>query len=363
MAEPSLQRLHQELELASCSGAGLGPLAPLVARLVAGIVGAENCVIAWGYVNGAPSCGYSMVFTPSTLDFFTNGYQHLFKGEHERTSAWVAAQRGHPVGQMLKPPRGYFHSNTFNLLIRSLSLHHTLDARIEVDSMALAVLGLFRPLSQPFGEDDAKRLQDLLPALQRVAQASTPADSGGRTRKGYLLVDSAGERILMADSAARELLLHSFLVGHGIPASGLLEKAPLFVRELCRRLVAQPDAAHSHETEVAGGILRTSASHMGACTTSAPGAAGNGTGHGGGILVRMEFTQPQVVGVIQTISQFKLSPLQGHIALFAARGGRRMDCAAQHGISAEALKKHLREIYAVTGAPDWDALHLALLGR
>ena len=77
----------------------------------------------------------------------------------------------------------------------------------------------------------------------------------------------------------------------------------------------------------------------------------------------MEFTQPQVVGVIQTISQFKLSPLQGHIALFAARGGRRMDCAAQHGISAEALKKHLREIYAVTGAPDWDALHLALLGR
>ncbi|RYF31130.1 MAG: hypothetical protein EOO23_03455 [Comamonadaceae bacterium] len=347
MARPTDRENRRQLDLLSYSGAGLGPLAPSLAKLLCDIIGGESCVIGWGYQNGAPNCGYAQVATPSTLDCFTNQYQSLFLGAHEYTSAWIAAQTGYPVGKMLNPDRRFFRSNTFNLMIRGIALHHTLDLRVDVGGITEAVVGLFRPVANPFSETDAERLMGLLPALQRIS-ANRASEEQGHVEAGYLLVDSGGDRILMADESASRLLRASFLVGHQIPVAGPIEHAPLFVRKLCRQLQAQPASCPTHLTEVAGGTLRATARYMGTTAADPPEAAS--------ILVALQITFPGVLDIVDKIARLKLSPMQGRIALYAARGGRRKDCAHLQAVSQEALKKHLRHIYAATGTSGWDEL-------
>ena len=79
------------------------------------------------------------------------------------------------------------------------------------------------------------------------------------------------------------------------------------------------------------------------------------------MLVTLVLQQPRAARVVREISALGLSPLQGRLALYAAAGGQRAACAQQHQISAEALKKHLRQLYAACGVQEWSALQNHLL--
>jgi hypothetical protein len=58
----------------------------------------------------------------------------------------------------------------------------------------------------------------------------------------------------------------------------------------------------------------------------------------------------------ERLSVLALTLLQKQVALFAAQGGLRIDCEERFGVSQEALKKHLRTIYNVTGVANWAGL-------
>ena len=58
----------------------------------------------------------------------------------------------------------------------------------------------------------------------------------------------------------------------------------------------------------------------------------------------------------ERLSTLPLTLLQKQVALFAAQGGLRTDCEDRFGVSQEALKKHLRTIYDVTGVANWTGL-------
>ena len=79
------------------------------------------------------------------------------------------------------------------------------------------------------------------------------------------------------------------------------------------------------------------------------------------VLVTLVLQQPRAARVVREISALGLSPLLGRLALYAAAGGQRAACAQQHQISAEALKKHLRQLYAACGVQEWSALQNHLL--
>ena len=79
------------------------------------------------------------------------------------------------------------------------------------------------------------------------------------------------------------------------------------------------------------------------------------------ILVALELQQPRATRVVRTICELDLSPLQSKIALYAAGGGRRNGCAKECQVSAEALKKHLRQIYAACRAQEWSDVQAHLL--
>lgn len=344
-----------EMDLLSSSGAGIAPLAPRLANLMRRIIGAEACVLCWVDANGLPIGVYSEIHVPEATDLFTNEF-HLFVGPNECNSVWLAKQKGSPSGHLLNLGPAYFRSNTFNLLLRGTGLRHQLDLRVDVDGTAQVTMVMFRAPAQPFAEADVKKLLSLLPSLRRALQvnASGAAWSGAQAHSGHLLISADGELVEMISAEALSLLQSALLMGQDFYRLKLLQRPPRFMRTLCAELRDAAECSARMQIDVAGGAFFITATWM-------SGVAVAGTG-GRSILVTLEHRLTSAVPVASAIVGLQLSPLQSRIAMYAAGGGRRADCSAHHKVSTEALKKHLREIYAATGAADWDALPLALVG-
>ena len=79
-------------------------------------------------------------------------------------------------------------------------------------------------------------------------------------------------------------------------------------------------------------------------------------------LIEVQLQRPRQIEVIRRVLAWKLSPLQREIAMLAGLGRPRADCLVRLGVSAEALKKHLRAIFAESGAHDWASLVQVLRG-
>ncbi len=345
---------RRELELLSHTGVGLPAVAPAVAALLRQLVGAQTCVIMWVDPSGMPTGVHHEHPNEATQALFMNEYERLFSGEGEINVSWAARQRGPACGLMLSPPSAYYRSNTYNLLIRGDHYRYMLDLRIDVGGVTQAVAALCRPPGKAFDVGDVTTLNSLLPALQRacVKTSAALAWEHHSSTNGHLLVSADGQRIEMGNEQGVALIRDSRLVGHGIELFGAMGAAPRFVRELCADLVSGGRTNAESTIDVPGGALHCTASWMTAPVGHAAGARQ--------ILVTLARQQPGAAQVVRGISSLGLSPLQSRIALYAASGGARDACATAHQVSAEALKKHLRQIYAASGATEWDSLGSAL---
>lgn len=354
-SEPRQLQWRQELELLSRTGVGLPAMAPALAALIRQMVGAQNCLITWVDADGHPVGVYNEHPVEATDALCINGYERLFSGDKEIGVSWVARQRGPACGRLLSPPSAYFRSNTYNLLIRGDHYRHMLDLRVDVGGIARAVVALCRPAGKAFNESDAVQLRSLLPVLQRVC---VKVGNGLENRPsgsaiGHLLVSGDGQRIHLADENGITLLRSSRLVSQQIELLGVMQTVPRFVQELCLRLNPPAQARVQSSVEVPGGVLMCSASWMGANVAQTFLQSRQ-------ILVTLQHRQAQADQVVREICSLALSPMQSRIALYAAVGGRRDACAAAHQISGDALKKHLRKIYAASGAQEWADLQARL---
>lgn len=346
---------RRELDLLSRTGVGLPAVAPAIAALIRQIVGAQTCVIMWVDSKGMPIGVFHEHPNEATQALFMNEYERLFSGDKEINVSWAARQRGRACGRLLTPPAAYFRSNTYNLLVRGDHYRYMLDLRIDVDGVARAVVALCRPPGKAFDENDAVALNSLLPALQRACLKTANAleQNGCEGGTGHLMVSSDGQHIHMANETGIALVRKSRLVGQRIQLLGAMETVPDFVRDLCVQLHSTEQAAVHSTVEVPGGALKCSASWM---SVSLPPALPQLRQ----ILVTLELQQPRAVRLVRGICELGLSPLQSRIALYAASGGRRDGCAKECQVSAEALKKHLRQIYAACGAQEWTDLQIRL---
>lgn len=137
---------------------------------------------------------------------------------------------------------------------------------------------------------------------------------------------------------------------------------PQFIQRLCVQLTDKTSAQARLELDVVGGHLIITASWLAPTVVlNAPSMLNtNDPSITQSILVTIAFQKPAAIDLVRNIVQLGLSPLQGRIAMFAATGGNRIGCAAHHAVSKEALKKHLREIYASSRCADWQELALML---
>jgi hypothetical protein len=308
--------------------------------------------VFWLDDQGMPEGFFHEDSPPAVQALFLDEFERLFVGPDEMNVLALAQRKDAALGHLVAPQASYFRSNTFNLLVRPSGHQHCLDLRVEVQGRPRAVVLLFRAPGRPFGTVEAACLQQVLPALRQaiVHAPNLGASEGQILASGHLLVDTLGTQILWHDAAALTLLSQANLAGTGYLKTRPLAAPPPLVAGLCSSLAAGlPVAVSQHP--VPGGWLQLQARAMQAGTPGVSAA----------VLVTLQHWQPQPLGVAQRVAALPLSPLQREITLLAGLGQPRACCGPALGVSPEALKKHLKAIYATTGCADWGQLqqHLA----
>lgn len=345
-----------ELDLLCRSGAGLVVIASQVCRLVRELVGGDAASLFWLDEKGMPEGVFHENPPAQAQELFLNEFGRLFVGPGEVNVLHIAQMpQSLPVGNLLAPDRSYFKSNTFNLLVRPSGHHHTLDLGVRLDGRTRAMVMLFRPEGWPFSDPCVRKMQRLEPFLRR---ALSEQRSHGRWNmnlaqpqlSGHLLLERPGSsrtgwQVRMAGGQALSILRECTLVGQGLPWNGPVVNVPLFLQRACDEYSAHKphDLA---PLQVPAGLVRMELTPMHA----------SGAHAAPGMLVSLGLYAIRHIQLVHRVMGLPLSPLQREIALHAAAGGRRADCESVIGVRDEALKTHLKKIYAATGVKDWTEL-------
>ncbi|HZZ86829.1 MAG TPA: hypothetical protein VFE13_00710, partial [Caulobacteraceae bacterium] len=201
---------------------------------------------------------------------------------------------------------------------------------------------------RPFLEEDVEAAQPIRILLEQALSAERQEvvwrSQGSRT--SHFVTDVRGERLLAINDEAEALLNRSHLLRQNVPMARSPREAPAFSRALAAML-AQGAPAQMQLPVVDGRlVVRASTSQR----VDAEGAEPLQ------MFVSVDLEVAVNVLAAERLSALPLTLLQKQVALFAAQGGLRSDCEERFGVSQEALKKHLRTIYNVTGAANWAGL-------
>ncbi|WP_312305459.1 hypothetical protein [Pulveribacter sp.] len=337
------QRQWHALGMLCALGLGLAPIAPEVCAALRTLVGADAAALFWLDAQGRPE-GFFHEDSPAEVqDLFLNEFERLFAGPGEVNVHTLARADGPRIGRLMAPDAQYLRSNSYNLLVRASGHQHTLDLRVEAGGRTRAIAMLFRASGAGFTDQDAVLLERASGWLARAFAgplASLPSQVSPASPVGHVVLDAAGQRPLFADEAAAQLLRQANLPGLGLHAAAHVALPP----DLRGRLgVARP--GDSARIAVPGGWLDASLS------TLHP-LAGGTAQH----LVTLRLQRASGAHVVARVLALPLSPLQREIAVLAGLGHARADSLRLAGVGEAALKKHLRAIFAATGASDWDDL-------
>ena len=357
-------RLLKDLNLLVSTGLGPAPIAPALCSLLFKIMGAEAGGMCWFSERGAPEGFYQQGSSREVEELFMNHYEELFFGPHEYTPFWSVRNQGRGIGKGWLAGREYLRSNTFNLLIKPSHFYFLLDAVVDVADVPRLTACFFRAAQNPFTEADAKKLTALIPVLRRIVHKHpNPMIVQSKvTDGGHMLVSHDGTSVEMIDASAEQILSTIRLFNQNIATIPRFSKPPIFIQSLCDQLRLQHPASASARTEIAmaGGTLAVTAKRLTSApqTMPAPFSEDKTTivELEKKILVAVHFKPAGAIDVVQGISALGLSPLQSRIAMYAAAGGSRTNCALHHRVSNEALKKHLREILSAAHCADWHEL-------
>lgn len=363
---PSFQESQlKQLGLLIESGSGVAHIAPALSAFLCKLVGAEAGGLSWFSESGTPEGFYQRGSTREAELLFMNRYEELFSGPDEYTPFWSLRNKGDGIIHTGQASQSYLRSNTFNLLVKPSHCHFLLCVLVTLNGVPRLSVCFFREVKNPFSEADAHRVTALIPLLRSAVgkQANALADCGNsHSESGFLLVSRDGERIEMIDEAATGLLTTVKLFHQNISAISELLAPPRFIQQLCEQLRQQNMPSAQTTIDLAGGALVVTAKWLN--QASEPNCQAHDiapdTAPVSKVLVELYFRRSRANEVVQIISGMSLSPLQGRIAMYAAKGGSRIECAAHHQVSSEALKKHLREIYAASSCADWHELAATL---
>jgi len=339
------KRKWQELDLLCRTGAGLAAIAPIACRILRELVGADAAALFWIDRSGLPEGFFHEDSPAEARDLFVNEFERLFLGPAEINVAALAKPSVKPGGRLLAPPSEYFRSNTFNLLVRASGHHHALDLRIDHEGRARAIVLLFRAVGRrAFTEADLASLNSTAgPLTWALDDATAEEEWEPASRKGLVLVDASGSRLLMINDSADEILRSVNTVGQDIQITGPIHTPPRFIRRVCAEL-AQGGAPRAILPMPSGRLVVT------------PERLRTPQGDDGAILVSMQAETPRSLRVFEQLMAYDLSPKQRGIMMSAALGHDRSETAARTRTSEEAMKKHLGSIYEATGARSWDAM-------
>jgi hypothetical protein len=341
------RRDMEHLRLLCRCGAGLPAIAGPFCRLSRDIIGADSAALFWLGDDRKAAGFFHDKAPPELKDLFVTRFDELFGSPDQITMYDFINEGGASIGKTLADGflERWLKGNIHRYLCVPLKHYHMLEMRIERHGQGCAGLFAWNPEERPFTKRDVA----LWSPVQALAEHAARADESQQVwRKvgeglGHFITDISGRTLVAIDPEAESFLKDGHLLLQNVSMTGPVNDAPSFAWSLAEQLAVQ--ATSSVTLSVANGRLVARATRT---RTVRSGEVMPEMMH-----VALHREVATNVLAVEYLMNLSLTPFQREIALFAMTGGARSDCSAELGASDEALKKHLRPIFAATGATRW----------
>jgi hypothetical protein len=349
-------RSWARLRLLSCAGLDVMSAAPELFAVVHELVPGAACALFLTDADGTPH-GFHHEDSPAAVRSLFQAEPQLFKGPDELNVFQLVGRRGSPkVGQLLEPPRSYFASNTYQLLVRASGHHHSLDVRLEPDGAAAGMLALFRAPGRGFDGDEAAQVQRIGLHLEHALRAqpaggqSVGGDLPGSFDEEAMLVARPDGSVMFASDAAHAMLGALPLVGPAWPDRRRLPLLALHLIERLRDPARFPDRLPFARWAVAGGFIEATAQWLGAQAAVAGAAAEGAQAFAEGLIgIVLRRRSPEPLRVWRRLRAVALAPQAMEAAFWLALTGERDAVRSRMGLSEAVMKDCLKAVYAELG--------------
>ena len=327
------------------SGAGLQAIVGPLCHAVRDLIAAAGAAMFWLDGVDLLPAGFYHDSAPAELkDFFIAKLEELFIDPAEITSVSLINGDGPLIGKMLRPgeTERFWRGKIYQYLCAPLDHHHMLDMALRRHGQGAALFVAWNPRDRPFTRAHATMLEPVHRLIEQAlasdgAQTSWIAQDTGQ---GHFITDLTGRDLIAVHPDAERMLMDSHLLRQRVSMTTPTDIAPAFAAQLAAEL-ANGSAAVMH-LPVANGrlVARASRTRLVNAEQSL-------------MYVALHREVARNVLAVEYVMRLPLTALQREIALFAMTGGQRSDCAAEFGVSDEALKKHLRPIFSATATGRW----------
>jgi len=350
MASKKNIRQWSQLRMLCCSGLDLMAIAPDAFTIAHDLVPNAASALFLTSHHGEQQATYHED-CPDDVQALCASDGSLFAGPTELNLQRLLTNRRAPkVGQLWKPPREYFSSNTYQLLVRGCGHHHTIEARLEVNGRPLGMVSLFRETGLGFDEQDLVDLGRIAQYFEHAAKlhASVPDQPDSDAELQAMVVANTRGEVVFSSLAANALLNDIPLTGSQWPDRRKLPIACLRLIDILKDNDQFAWQMPSCTLPLPGGTLDLHAQWMlppGGAVSDDPLAISD---HG---LVGITLTRrtPLPLRVWRNLCAAPLSPRQMEVAFWMAIGGSREAARARLSISEAVLRDCVKAVYEKLG--------------
>lgn len=272
----------------------------------------------------------------------------LFEGPGEINTPQMVTNPDAPkVGQLLSPPREYFSSNTYQLLVRGSGHHYTLDARLEAGGRRHGIIALFREPGLAFSQEDVENMHRIALHFEhalKVSHTSQDQPHGTVAQEAMIIANGNGDLLYL--SPAAEFLLNE------VPLAGPQWRNRHALPPVCRRLIdilrngdRYALTMPSCSIPLPGGRLEVHAHWLGGLGNGSPVQDAQAAAENGLVGIALKRIVPAPLRVWRNLSTAPLSPQQVEVAFWMATGGGRDAARENMSISDAVLRDCVKAIY------------------
>ena len=200
-----LGTLHRLRNLC-CTQLPLLTIAPSIFDYLNFLIPHDAYGMALTYPNGEPYILYYKNLNPQSMRYVQENTELFLNLKTESHIRWLNCPMLPKVGNLLRPDDPYFHSLTYQMIVRQSGLHHTLDLRLERNHIPAGGITLYRRMSQPFQLQDHRLLEQAGVYIEyALNNQMEDGDDVIESDQALLIVNSQNELVMMTD-AAKDLL-------------------------------------------------------------------------------------------------------------------------------------------------------------
>lgn len=251
------------------------------------------------------------------------------------------------LGPLLRPPPGYYKSNTYQLLVRGSGFHHCLDVRLEADGRPFGALCLLREEGVGFDTGDMNDLRRIATYFEHALAANRPVwnEVDRAVEAEAMAIANARGELLLASPTARALLNEIPLIRKHWPDRSRLPPYCLRIIDMLRGDERYPLRMPALALPVPGGMLEMRAQWLDMPFDGKVPAPDQVAAPEQMVGIMLTRTIPMSLRIWRNLSRVRLSPTQLEVAYWMASNGGREAARARMSISDAVLRDCVKAVY------------------